>query len=132
MRKLSVWKKALPWIKPHYAIKSNPALPLLNDLHASGSGFDCASRTELETVMNVGADRSEIVYSNSIKDESDLIWAEANGVKYTTADSIDELIKIKELAPTMGVLWRIAIKEEASDNLATQFSGKFGDDIDTD
>ena len=82
--------------------------------------------------MNVGADRSEIVYSNSIKDESDLIWAEANGVKYTTADSIDELIKIKELAPTMGVLWRIAIKEEASDNLATQFSGKFGDDIDTD
>ena len=31
----------------------------------------------------------------------------------------------------MGILWRISIKEEAGDNLATPFSGKFGDDIDT-
>ena len=29
------------------------------------------------------------------------MWAEQNGVKYTTADSIDELIKIKEMAPNM-------------------------------
>jgi len=29
----------------------------------------------------------------------------------------------------MGILWRIAIKEEATDNLATAFSGKFGDDL---
>jgi diaminopimelate decarboxylase len=31
----------------------------------------------------------------------------------------------------MEILWRIAIKEEASDKLATPFSGKFGDDIDS-
>jgi len=31
----------------------------------------------------------------------------------------------------MEILWRIAIKEEATDKLATPFSGKFGDDIDT-
>ena len=29
----------------------------------------------------------------------------------------------------MGILWRIAIKEEATDNLSTPFSGKFGDDL---
>ena len=29
----------------------------------------------------------------------------------------------------MAILWRISIKEEASDNLATAFSGKFGDDL---
>lgn len=29
----------------------------------------------------------------------------------------------------MGILWRVAIKEEATDNLATPFSGKFGDDL---
>lgn len=60
--------------------------------------------------MSVGASKDDIVYSNPIKDESDLTWAENNGVKYTTADSIDELFKIKELAPSMEVLWRIAIK----------------------
>jgi len=31
----------------------------------------------------------------------------------------------------MGVMWRIAIKEEASDKLATPFSGKFGDDLES-
>ncbi len=70
-----------------------------------------------------------IVYSNPIKNEKDLIWAAQTGVKLTTADSIDELIKIKKYAPNMDILWRIAIKEEASDNLATPFSGKFGDDL---
>jgi len=49
----------------------------------------------------------------------------------TTADSIDELKKIKEFAPNMKILWRLSIKEDASDNLATPFSGKFGDDLDT-
>lgn len=132
IRKLSAWKEALPWIKPHYAIKSNPALPLLNDFHSNGASFDCASRSELESVLSVGASRDDIVYSNPIKDESDLMWAENHGVKYTTADSIDELFKIKELAPNMSVLWRIAIKEDSADNLSTTFSGKFGDDIDTD
>lgn len=57
MRKFDDWGKSLPWIKPHYAIKSNPALPLLNDLHSHNAGFDCASRAELETVMDVGARR---------------------------------------------------------------------------
>ncbi len=32
----------------------------------------------------------------------------------------------------MNILWRIAIKEEATDNLATPFSGKFGDDLEND
>lgn len=31
----------------------------------------------------------------------------------------------------MGILWRIAIQEEETDQLATSFSGKFGDDINT-
>jgi diaminopimelate decarboxylase len=31
----------------------------------------------------------------------------------------------------MDVLWRISIKEDAKDNLATPFSGKFGDDLET-
>ena len=74
-RKFDNWAKALPWIKAHYAIKSNPALPLLNDLHARQAGFDCASRVELETVLALGADKKYVVYSNPIKDESDLEWA---------------------------------------------------------
>lgn len=69
------------------------------------------------------------MYSNPIKDEDDLAWAAKNKIELTTADSIDELIKIRKIAPNMKILWRLAIKEDASDNLATPFSGKFGDDL---
>jgi ornithine decarboxylase len=68
MRKFEDWNKTFPWIKAHYAIKSNPALPLLRDLQARQSGFDCASRTELENVLNINADKNYIIYSNPIKD----------------------------------------------------------------
>lgn len=81
--------------------------------------------------MDNGLTAADIVYSNPIKDENDLKWAADNGVGLTTADTLDELEKIKELAPNMKILWRIAIKEERSDNLSTPFSGKFGDDLDT-
>ncbi len=81
--------------------------------------------------MNLGVNASKLVYSNPVKEEFDLEWAEKNNVQLTTADTIEELIKIKKYAPQMNILWRISIKEEASDNLSTPFSGKFGDDIAT-
>ena len=58
-------------------------------------------------------------------------WAYENGIRLTTADSIDELQKILRIAPNMRILWRVAIKEEEKDNLATPFSGKFGDDLES-
>lgn len=72
--------------------------------------MDCASKAEIETSLQAGVALQNIVYSNPIKNERDLIWASNIGVKLTTADSIDELKKIKQYAPNMDVLWRIAIK----------------------
>lgn len=60
----------------------------------------------------MGVDVQKIVYSNPIKDEKDLIWANDHHIGLTTADNIDELKKIKKLAPNMKILWRISIKEE--------------------
>lgn len=94
--------------------------------------MDCASKEEIKASLNAGVTLDNIVYSNPIKNQRDLIWAAETGVKLTTADSIDQLIKIKKYAPNMDILWRIAIKEEATDNLATPFSGKFGDDLEND
>lgn len=64
--------------------------------------------------------------------EKDLSWAQSVGIHYTTADSLEEVAKIARLAPTLKVLWRIAIKEKDSQNLATIFSNKFGDDLEED
>ena len=46
-RKVAQWKKALPWIHPHYAVKSNPCEMLLSDFAQKGAGMDCASKAEI-------------------------------------------------------------------------------------
>ena len=107
--KLFDWNKKLPWIRPHYAIKANPINCLLKELTHGGAGLDCASKTELMTALNLGLKPSDIVYSNPIKDENDLAWAESNGIQLTTADTIEELQKIQQLAPKMKIMWRISI-----------------------
>jgi len=74
-RRIVAWKKALPWIQPHYAIKSCPSMDLIKDLAAQGAGMDCASRVEIEVAMKAGVSLDHIVYSNPIKIEKDIMWA---------------------------------------------------------
>jgi diaminopimelate decarboxylase len=128
-RKIKNWKVTLPWIHAHYAIKSNPITPLLEDLHEGGAGFDCASKKEIQLALDVGASKENIVYSNSVKEVSSLRYAHKNKIYLTTADTFDELEKIIEVAPKMKVLWRLSIKEDNSEQLKTVFSNKFGDDL---
>lgn len=44
---MMAWKAALPWIQPHYAIKSCPSMDLIKDLASYGAGMDCASKAEI-------------------------------------------------------------------------------------
>ncbi|CAD8150165.1 unnamed protein product [Paramecium octaurelia] len=128
--KVSSWKQTLPWITPYYAFKSNPIEYILKDIINGPYGtFDCASKGEIQTVINYGVPASKIVYSNPVKEEKDIYYAKSIGVEITSADTIDELIKIQRIAPEMKILWRISIVEENPEKLANLFSGKFGDDI---
>lgn len=77
----------------------------------------------------MGINARNMIYSNPVKEEKDIVYAQKNNVLYTTADSFDELVKIKQIAPEMKILWRISIPEDNSKQLATVFSNKFGDDI---
>ncbi len=63
-------------------------MDLIKDLARNGAGMDCASRAEIESSLEAGITLDNIVYSNPVKIEKDLIWAEKTGVKLTTADSI--------------------------------------------
>ncbi len=70
-----------------------------------------------------------MIFSNPVKEENDIEFAAKSGVLFTTADSFDELIKIKRIAPNMKILWRISIVEDQAQKLSTTFSNKFGDDV---
>jgi len=69
-------KKELPWIKPHYAVKSNPINGIMEIMIKHGLGFDCASKMEIEQALSMGASTEDIVYSNSVKNEPDIVYAD--------------------------------------------------------
>jgi len=66
----------------------------LEDIHQKKCGFDCASKSEIRTALKLGTSPKDIIFSNPIKLESEIEYAYRKGVRYTTADTIDELIKI--------------------------------------
>ena len=49
------------------AVKCNSDPLLLRTLAALGSGFDCASKNEIATVLDLGVDPSRIIYAHTCK-----------------------------------------------------------------
>lgn len=55
---------------PFLAVKCNYDPVLLQTLAALGAGFDCASKQEIVTILNLGVDPSRIIYANPCKQNS--------------------------------------------------------------
>jgi ornithine decarboxylase len=121
------WKKHLNRVKPHYAVKCNPDPQVLRLLAAMGTGFDCASKAEIDMVLRLGVDPSRIIYAQPCKTKSYVRYAAKQGVRQMTFDNSDELYKIKELYPDAELYLRILTDDSAS---LCRLSLKFGASID--
>lgn len=66
-----------------------------------GTGFDCASRTEMKTVLSMGVAPSRIIYAHPCKIASHIKYARDNDVRRMTFDSSQELVKVT-LLPQSG------------------------------
>ena len=106
-RRVKTWKKLLPRVQPFYAVKCNPDAGILSTLAALGTGFDCASQMELDSVLNLGVTPDRVVYANACKRPSDLRHMQCTDTFLTTFDSESELLKIKAYHPRADVLLRI-------------------------
>lgn len=107
----------------HYAVKANPAAEIIRLLVAKGSGFDAASRQEIELCLSQGAKPANISFGNTIKRAADIAFAHAAGVTLFAADSIAELDKIAENAPGARVYIRLIVENSMAD---WPLSRKFG------
>ncbi|MDW4498575.1 type III PLP-dependent enzyme [Sulfitobacter sp. D35] len=107
----------------HYAVKANPATEIVRMLVQKGSGFDCASRQEIELCLGQGADAAHISFGNTIKKASDIAFAHSVGVTMFAADSEAELEKIAENAPGAKVYLRLIVD---NDKAEWPLSRKFG------
>ncbi|KAJ5160937.1 uncharacterized protein N7482_007941 [Penicillium canariense] len=117
------WTSLLPDVKPFYAVKCNPDGQIIKLLTALNSGFDCASRNEMELVLSNGAAPERIIFANPCKKISDLEYAQRSGVRRMTFDNEAELHKIRQWLPDAQLILRCL----ASDPSATYSLGsKFG------
>ncbi|TQF80993.1 type III PLP-dependent enzyme [Elioraea sp. Yellowstone] len=114
---------ALPLARIYYAVKANPAPPVLERLVALGSAFDAASWEEVELVLAAGAAPSAISYGNTVKKESAVARAFAAGVRMFAFDSEEELEKLARAAPGSKVYCRILVENAGAD---WPLSRKFG------
>ncbi|GBP87042.1 Ornithine decarboxylase [Eumeta japonica] len=101
------WKATMPRVEPFYAVKCNDDKLLLTTLAALGTGFDCASRAEIETVQQLGVRPERIIFANPAKMASHMRHAAAAGVRTVTFDSETELMKLKQYMPEAKLVIRI-------------------------
>ena len=99
--------EAIPAARVYYAVKANPALPILERLVRLGSAFDVASPAEIDRCLDAGADPNDISYGNTIKKRRDIAYAASCGVTRFTVDVEAELDKVASVAPGASVCVRL-------------------------
>ncbi|KAK6201661.1 ornithine decarboxylase [Scheffersomyces amazonensis] len=127
-KSFQIWKQNLPQVHPHYAVKCNTDIEVIKLLEQLGANFDCASKNEIDTILNLGVSPDRIVYANPCKTNSFIRHAKTSNVNLTTVDNCQELHKLSKFHPECGILIRIATDDETAQ---CRLSTKFGCSIDS-
>ncbi|XP_055855029.1 ornithine decarboxylase 2-like [Episyrphus balteatus] len=121
--KYNDWRRLMPNVMPYYAIKCNDELPILKTLGDLGTGFDCASKAEIEQVLSLGFDSEKIIFANPMKSISHIQYAKENNVTDSTVDNEFEIYKIFKNYPESNVVVRF--RSDANKALSP-LGNKFG------
>lgn len=116
-------RSALPDAEIRYAVKANPAPPILRLLADEGSAFDVASVGEADACLAAKIDGDRLAFGNTVKKPAAVAAAHARGVRRFAFDTGHDLAVLAEHAPGARVECRIA---PAFPSSATPFGHKFG------
>jgi ornithine decarboxylase len=114
---------ALPGARIYYAVKANPAMPVLRALVELGSAFDVASPVEIDACRAAGAAATQLSFGNTIKKASHIAAAHEAGVTRFSVDAVAELDKVTRHAPGADVCVRLFHDGDQAD---WPLSRKFG------
>ena len=123
IKSISILRKNLPGVKIFYAMKSNPNKAILQIIKNLVDGIDVASYGESSICREIGISSDNIIHTNPIKKETDLECSVTQGIKWFVIDNMEEIKKIKKLAPCSNLLLRIAINNP---HCMVNLSAKFG------
>jgi diaminopimelate decarboxylase/spermidine synthase len=116
-------RAALPEARIRYAVKANPAAPVLRLLAAEGAEFDVASVGEIDACAATGIAGRLLTFGNTVKKPLAIARAHSLGVHRFALDTDDGVVAIAGHAPGAGVECRIA---PAFPSSVTPFGHKFG------
>lgn len=109
-------------------MKCNPDPKVIHLLASLGTGFDCASKAEIDQILLAGVAPERIIYAQPCKTKSYIRHAAAQGVRQMTFDNADELHKTAALFPDAELYLRILTDDSTS---LCRLSLKFGASLDT-
>lgn len=124
IRKYKVWHQQLPRVEPFYAVKCNDDPAVLGTLASLGTGFDCASKAEIQKIMELKVSPDRVIYANPCKQNSHLKYAAKNHVAMMTFDNETELCKVKATYPNAKLVLRILPPDDTK--CQCQLGMKFG------
>lgn len=113
----------LPGTEIFYAVKANPAEPVLALLRDLGSYFDAASIYEIEQCLALGITPDRLSFGHTVKKEAHIQRAFDVGIRQFAFDSIQELEKLSRAAPGASVYCRYLTPNGGAD---WPLSDKFG------
>ncbi|MGL5271183.1 MAG: type III PLP-dependent enzyme [Selenomonadaceae bacterium] len=116
-------RRHLPRARVFYAMKANPAKPILAKMIAMGSSFDVASAGEMQLLHEMGVSGERMIYANPVKTVPGLKLAAEYGVNKFTFDSESEIYKMAAHAPGSKVLLRVRIDHSTA---LVDLNKKFG------
>jgi diaminopimelate decarboxylase len=93
-----------------FSMKSNSNMAILNLFAREGGGVDIVSGGELYRALKAGVEPRRIVYSGVGKRAEDLEYAIRSGILMFNAESSQEILRLNEVAGTMGEKARVAIR----------------------
>ncbi|KAL3987669.1 hypothetical protein ACER0C_014784 [Sarotherodon galilaeus] len=117
------WITRLPRVKPFYAVKCNNTPAVIRMLNALDTGFDCASKAEIELALSLGVTPDKIIYAHPTKPRSHIRYARTHRVNVMTFDNEEELLKISLTHPQAKLVMRIAVDDSKS---LLRLNAKFG------
>ncbi|XP_039466571.1 ornithine decarboxylase-like [Oreochromis aureus] len=117
------WITRLPRVKPFYAVKCNYTPAVIRMLNALDTGFDCASKAEIELALSLGVTPDKIIYAHPTKPRSHIRYARTHRVNVMTFDNEEELLKISLTHPQAKLVMRIAVDDSKS---LLRLNAKFG------
>lgn len=121
--KVRRFQRALPRVRPHFAVKANPDQRVLTLLRNAGVQFEIASKEELDLLLALKVPAADIFYSNPIKPAAHVRYAMENGVQWFVIDSLEELHKVYRAGPEAKLYLRIYTSDRGS---CFPLSSKFG------